>query len=127
MYVCEGLREKPEEYMPCLALNVSKNGKTLAGVLINDLREGVDCWMTIYSSSPEWAKRSTLKYIFGVVFNLMQCQRCSVFVSASNLKSLNMCLRLGFKIEGVLRQYRSNGEDCYVMGMLKNECIWRDK
>ena len=83
-----------------------------------------DCWLTIYTTTPYWAKRHVLRYIFNVVFNLIKAERCSVLVSKSNQKSFDMCKRLGFVEEGYLRQYRPNGDDCYVMGMLKKECKW---
>lgn len=44
-----------------------------------------------------------------------------------NVKSLKLVKGLGFKTEGLLRRYRSSGEDCYLLGMLKNECKWREK
>lgn len=124
LYVANGLGDNPADYEPCLALNISLNGKTIAGVLLNDVRHGRDVWMTIYSSDKRWATKSVIKYVFGIVFHLMECKRASVFVSVGNTKSFDMCQRLGFKKEGCLRQYRDNGEDCYVMGMLKQECKW---
>ena len=123
-YVADGLGDNPNDYLPCLALNISFNGKTIAGVLLNDLRPGRDVWMTIYSSNKRWATKSVIKYVFGIVFNLMNCKRASVFVTVDNFQSFKMCERLGFKKEGQLRQFRDDGKDCFVMGMLKQECKW---
>lgn len=127
LYVAEGLGDNPNDYWPCLALNISLNGKTIAGVLLNDLRPGRDVWMTIYSSDKRWATRSVIKYVFGIIFNLMNCKRASVFVTVDNFQSLKMCERLGFKKEGCLRQFRDDGKDCFVMGMLKQECKWHEQ
>ncbi|MBQ7660165.1 MAG: GNAT family N-acetyltransferase [Alphaproteobacteria bacterium] len=123
-FVADGLGDSVEEYMPSLAIGIYKSDALIGGVLINDIRPQRDCWLTIYTTTPNWAKRHVLKYVFGVVFGLIGAQRCSVFVSESNKKSLDMCLRLGFVKEGLLRKYRDNGENCYVMGMLKQECKW---
>lgn len=123
-FVANGLKDKACEYLPCLALKILSGNQIIGGVLINDIREGVDCWLTIYTTSPMWAKRHILRYVFGIVFNLIKARRCSVFVSADNQKSLNMCLRLGFKQEGLLRQFRNDGQDCIMLGMLKSECKW---
>jgi RimJ/RimL family protein N-acetyltransferase len=122
-FVAHGLGDDVREYIPSLELGIYDN-KLIGGVLINDIRPERDCWLTIYTESPRWATKQTLKYIFTVVFVTIGAKRCSVFVSESNQKSHNMCLRLGFKDEGLLREYRDNGENCYVMGMLKQECIW---
>jgi len=127
LYVADGLGDNPDDYLPCLSLNISLNGKTIAGVLLNDLRPGRDVWMTIYSSDKRWATRSVIKYVFGIIFNLMNCKRASVFVTVDNLKSLKMCERLGFRKEGCLRQFRDDGKDCFVMGMLKQECKWYEQ
>ena len=123
-YVADGLKDDIRDYLPCLALNISLKNKTIAGVLINDIRPLRDCWLTIYSTSERWATRSVIRYVFFVVFCVIGAQRCSVFISESNKKSFDMCVRLGFQKEGMLRKYRENGENCYVMGMLKNECLW---
>lgn len=123
-FVAEGLGDSVSDYIPALAIGLYKDGALIGGVLINDIRPQRDCWLTIYTTTPYWAKRHVLRYIFGIVFNLIGAKRCSVLVSKSNAKSFDMCQRLGFIEEGILRQYRDNGEDCHVMGMLKQECKW---
>lgn len=122
-FVAHGLNDNVRDYIPSLALGIYDK-KLIGGVLINDIRPNRDCWLTIYTESPRWATKLVLKYIFTVVFVTIGAKRCSVFVSESNTKSHEMCLRLGFKDEGLLREYRDNGENCYVMGMLKQECKW---
>ena len=124
-FVVKGLKDSFQDYVPCLPIGIFQGSEMIGGVLIHDIRPCVDCWLTIYTINPRWAKRHVLKYIFGVVFDLIKAKRCSVLVSSSNDKSLKMCKQLGFINEGILRQFRDNGEDCYVMGMLKNECKWR--
>lgn len=124
-FVADGLGDKVADYIPSLPIGIYQGGELIGGVLINDIRPQRDCWLTIYTTTPYWAKRQVMRYVFGVVFDLIGAQRCSVLVSVSNTKSYKMCQQLGFKQEGILRQYRDNGEDCYIMGMLKSECKWR--
>lgn len=124
VFVAHGLKDNVGDYFPCFSINISLDGQTIAGVLINDIRPKRDCWLTIYSVSKRWATRRVMRYVFGMVFKMIGAKRCSVFVSADNDKSLQMCLRLGFKQEGLLRQFRNDGKDCVVLGMLKNECRW---
>lgn len=123
-FVADGLGDKVADYIPSLPIGIYQGGELIGGVLINDIRPQRDCWLTIYTTTPYWAKRQVMRYVFGVVFDLIQAKRCSVLVSLSNTKSYKMCKQLGFVEEGILRQYRDNGEDCYVMGMLKSECKW---
>ena len=122
-FVCDGLKDTADDYLPCLAVGIYQK-ELIGGVLIHDIREKRDCFLTIYTTTPKWAKRHVLKYVFGIVFKLIEAERCSVLVSESNKKSLDMCLRLGFEKEGLLRRYRENGEDCYILGMLKQDCKW---
>lgn len=123
-WVCDGLGDKVEEYGPNLTIGVYLGKILIAGIIMNDLRNNLDVWLTIYSTNKRWCTKSVIKYVFGIVFNLMNCRRCNIFISKDNHKSLSLCERLGFKKEGLLRQYRENGTDCYILGMLKRECVW---
>lgn len=123
-WVAHGLNDDVRDYIPSLALGVWQDDTLIGGILINDITPQRNCWLTIYTESPRWATRKILKYVFTVVYVTIGAKRCSVFVSKSNNKSHDFCQRLGFKDEGLLREYRENGDDCYVMGMLKQECKW---
>ena len=123
-WVAHGLGDMVREYIPCLTLGIWQDGTLIGGVLFTDIRPNRDCWLTIYTESPRWATKNVLKHIFNTVFLTIGAKRCSVLVSESNKKSYDLCQRLGFKDEGLLREYRENGENCYVMGMLKQECKW---
>lgn len=123
-FIAEGLGDDPKDYEPSLAIGFYQGEKLIGGVLINDIRPGRDCWVTIYTTDKHWATRRVIKYFFTVVFVTIGAKRCSAFISESNQKSFDCCKRLGFKQEGLLREYRNNGENCYVMGILKQECIW---
>ena len=123
-WVCQGLGDKPEDYGANLTIGVWLGKILVAGIILNDHRPGIDVWMTIYSIDRRWCTRAVIKYVFGIVFGLMRCRRANVFVSKDNHRSLNLALGLGFKNEGLLRQYREDGSDCYILGMLKEECRW---
>ena len=123
-WVCDGLGDKPEDYGANLTIGIYLKDELIAGVILNDLRENIDVWMTIYSTNKRWCTKRVIKYVFGIVFNLMNCRRANIFISKDNLQSLSLCERLGFKKEGLLRQYREDGSDCYVLGMLKAEYKW---
>lgn len=124
-WVCAGLGENTDWIGANVTIGIVRAGKLIAGVIYNDCRPGVDVWMTIYSASKYWCSRRILKHIFAVAFDVMDCRRVSAFVSVDNQASKSMLERLGFKREGLLRQYRDNGEDCFLFGMLKSECKWR--
>lgn len=126
-WVCNGINESIEWIGQHATIGVLLNQKLIAGIIFNNIRPNIDAWLTIYSTDKRWCSRRVLRCVFGFVFNELKCRRASVLVSKDNSKSLDMCKRLGFQIEGLLRQYRDNSDDCYVMGMLNEECKWRKK
>lgn len=100
----------------------AKNNKMLGGLIYSGYRPETDVWWTIYTEDKTWCNRYLLKFAFGVAFHDLKCRRINILVSKSNKACLKMVLRMGFKIEGRLRKYRENGEDAYILGILKEEC-----
>lgn len=123
-WVCDGLGEDTEWIGDNYTFGICRQGKMVAGIILNNYRQDLDVWLTIYSVDPRWCVKSVLKYTFLVCFKTLDCKRVNVLVSKDNIKSLSLCERLGFVKEGLLRQYREDGKDCYFMGMLKKECKW---
>ena len=80
-------------------------GKLAGGVLFSDLRPGCDVWISIYADDKRWCSRRVLQTVFGIVFDFWGCRRANALID-----------------EGKMRQYRENGRDVYVLGMLKSEC-----
>lgn len=126
-WVCDGLGDDPREYGKNITLGIYLGERLIAGVIFNDIRQNVDVWLTIYSIDKKWCNRRVLRLIFNFIFDKINARRASAFVSKDNEPSKRLLYKLGFKREGLLRQYRDNGKDCYVFGMLKKECRWRSK
>ena len=123
-WICDGLGEDTDWVGDSYTFGIEYRGQIVGGIIMNNYRKDLDVWLTIYSTSPHWCSKSVLKYIFTTCFETLNCKRVNIFVSKDNRKSLSLCERLGFKKEGSLRQYRENGQDCFIMGMLKKECKW---
>lgn len=64
--------------------------------------------------------------MFWVPFVQWKCRHLSATIEESNVKSINLCQRWGFSVEGRLRESAINGEDVIIMGMLKRECRFLD-
>lgn len=71
-----------------------------------------------------WLSRRSLQFLFGYVFNQLGCRRLTTVTPRSSERVLNVDKKLGFTIEGCLRQALPNGDDLIIMGMLKDECRW---
>lgn len=126
-WVCTGLGESLDWVGRNVTMGVILDGRLIAGIIFNDVRHGRDVWLTIYSTDKRWCCRRVLRAVFNLAFDVMDCKRVSLFVSKDNEPSIKLVEGLGFVREGLLRQYRDNGQDCYVYGMLKYDCIWRSK
>jgi RimJ/RimL family protein N-acetyltransferase len=55
------------------------------------------------------------------VFKVMDCHRCTATTPRSNLRAITALETLGFRFEGVLREYFPNDEDGMVYGLLRCE------
>lgn len=122
-WVCQGLGETTDFLDgPFYTIGFFQNEKLVGGLIYHDIRPGMDLWMTIYTSHPSWATKKNLKQLFHIAFKILKCRRINVLISRSNEKSLSLCQRLGFQKEGLLRKYREDGEDAYILGMFENEC-----
>jgi RimJ/RimL family protein N-acetyltransferase len=100
-------------------------GRLIGGLIYHQIRPKRDVWWTIYTTDRRWCQRRVLKQVFGLAFEMLQVQRISLLVNTDNDACLKLVEKLGFKREGLLRQYRDDGADCYLYGMLKSENKWR--
>ena len=123
-WICDGLNEDTDWIGDSYTFGICYKGKMVGGIILNNYRKDLDVWLTIYSVSPHWCVKNVIKYTFKTCFEALNCKRVNILVSKDNIKSLSLCERLGFVKEGLLRQYREDGKDCYFMGMLKKECKW---
>ena len=80
--------------------------------------------MSVASVTPRFMTRAFLRAVFGYPFNELGFARVTAVVEEENVKALNMNHGLGFKDEGILRNWYGVGKNGVVMGMLKDECKW---
>ena len=124
-WVCDGLNETTNWIGEHATLGIYLNQRLIAGIIYHDIRFGQDCWMTIYSIDKKWCSRRILRLIFGFAFEGLNCRRVNALVDTE--RSIRLLSGIGFKQEGKLRQFRENGKDCFVYGLLQTECLWRKK
>lgn len=123
-WVCQGLGENFDWVGDNYTIGFVLDKQLLGALIFHNLRPKREVWWTIYTVDKRWCSLRVLKYIFNLAFNVLQCRRISLLVSRSNQNCLRLVKKLGFKIEGRLRQYRDNGEDAFILSMLNNECKW---
>jgi len=105
------------------ALGVIRDGELIAGV-IYERYNGVHVEVSIATADPRWAKRSTLKTLFGYPFNQLRCKAITVLVPSSNMESLNLATKLGFRPEAFIKYSAHDGSALVVLKMFKEDCHW---
>lgn len=80
--------------------------------------------ISIATTSPKWCSKKALRVIFAYPFNQLGVNRVTALIRKTNRKSRSLVERLGFRLEGTLKQYFKNGEAAMVYGLLKDENRW---
>lgn len=97
------------------------SGAIHAAVVYNAFYEDA-CHMHIATDGKRrWATRATLEKLFAFPFLTMGLARVNAEVRQSDVPTMTMALKLGFRIEGVKRR-ALDGEDAVILGMLRDEC-----
>lgn len=71
-----------------------------------------------------WLTPLNVRAIFIYPFLELRCRRMTVFAAKKNMKSRKFISKLGFRLEGKVRQGMVDGQDAIMYGMLKEECRW---
>lgn len=98
-----------------------EDGNVTAAVGYNG-RSFVDVNATIAADKP--LSRRFVFAMFHMPFVFFEVSRISVRAKPSNEKSIRLATHLGFKREGLVRRWYSDGSDAVLLGMLKEECRW---
>ena len=100
------------------------DGKLVAGVIYNQYYPRRSIQMHVAAlPKTQWMTKQTLRSFFSYPFCQLGVRRINAIVAESNHHSLQLNKRLGFVIEGILRE-ELDGVNAIIMGMLKNECKW---
>ncbi len=102
----------------------AEDEKLLGALLFHNYEPQHAIWWTVYTTDKRWCNRRMLRQMFGLAFGLLQCKRINLLIETDNTASLKFVQKLGFQIEGKLRRFSLKDKDCYILGMLKEECRW---
>jgi len=127
-FVCKGLGEN-KDWLDKQAHTIGfvVGNKLVGGLIYHNIRPCRDLWWTIYTTDKRWCNRRVLQKLFALAFNFWQVERISLLVSANNRQCIKLVEGLGFRQEGMLRNYRDDGSDCHFYGILKSENKWRKR
>lgn len=111
--------------MPFEVIGVlSSQGKIRGAVLYTNYRHG-GIEMTC-AGEPGWLSKDAVKAFFVYPFQQIGCHRVTSLVPRKNKPSRTLAERLGFKLEGVIREgfVGATTQDAMLYGLLKSDCIW---
>lgn len=118
------------DFMPspdAKALGVVKGGDLVAGV-IYERYNGIHMEVAITArTGSRWASRQALRHLFGYPFVQMGCVAISALVPMSNLASLNLATKLGFKPEAYVKFAAPDGSPMVVLKMFRDQCRWIER
>ena len=125
-------RQLPEyrEWLEC-QLSIDLNPCTTIAVL-GDKLLAVGAYNRYTKSSIEitlvakgnWCNRTILKAAFSYPFEDLKVNRISLTTREDNEKAIKLANKLGFKQEGIMREYYADRTNAILFGMLKHECRW---
>jgi len=99
-----------------------KNGELIAVVGYNNFLPK-SCQIHVASTDVYWLNKNLLFAIFDYPFNKIGVEVILAPICKDNVKSLNLCRKLGFKIVGDIPYGHPNG-DLIVVAMKRNQCKW---
>lgn len=111
-----------KDFGPCKTIAIHDN--TLLAVLVYNSMDEANIGISIASTSPKWCSKLSLRVIFGFPFIQLDLNRVTATIRESNHRSIDTVKRLGFTLEGELKQYYENGESAMIYGLTKDNCRW---
>jgi len=104
-------------------LGITLDGILIAGVLYDNFN-GANIQMHVAAEDGKyWLTKEFLHEVFFYPFEYLQCKRATAIIPSTNAASLNICKRLGFTQEAVLKEAHPEG-DLIVFSLKKTDCKW---
>lgn len=130
-WVAERLRLRPYEKGLFRAIGVTDNHQLIAGIVYNNFildskGRPLLIEMTIASVDKHWCTRHNLKELFAYPFIHLGVKRVQATCSRKAKRVRKFLQRLGFRLEGIMREGCPTGGDAAHFSMLHNECTWID-
>jgi RimJ/RimL family protein N-acetyltransferase len=99
-----------------------KDGALLGGIVYQGYT-GASIQMHTAGFAPNWANREFLWAIFDYPFNQLDCRKVFGQVPETNVRALEIDLKLGFKIVAKIDDVFPDGA-CYVLALAREDCRW---
>lgn len=109
---------------PCTAVGLERDGNIVAWAIYERNNGHNIIFHGASDGSRRWATRGFIRALVAYPFITLNLPRMSTPVAASNVAALEFDRRLGFRVEGVLRQAANDGSDLVWLGLFRKDCKW---
>jgi RimJ/RimL family protein N-acetyltransferase len=108
-----------------VSIGVEEGGEIIGGFVATDCQPGLDIMCNIAGEPGRyWGTRRFFQVCFFYLFKQLGLRRVTALVEADNTASRTLVCKLGFQVEGVLRERGKDGGNMVIYGMLRKECRW---
>jgi hypothetical protein len=94
-------------------------GNALGAVAVYDFTD--DNAVLAMAGERGWLTREVIACVWSYVWDQCELPRVTALVREDRVNALRINVRLGFKVEGLLRRFEQ-GHNVIVLGMLREEC-----
>lgn len=108
-----------QNFGPCSTIGVADKSQILAVAVYSNYRPP-NIEITFVTSSPRWASRGAIRFIFGYAFEQLGCKRITAVTEATNKPARAFLCRLGFRQEGIHPDALPSG-DAVTYGLLAHD------
>jgi RimJ/RimL family protein N-acetyltransferase len=109
-------------YLPQIsqAIGVERDGEIIGGVVFEGWN-GASMKIHVAGEGKYWMTREFLRTIFGYAFLQHKAKKLIGVVESTNTKALRFDLKIGFRVEAVIKDAAENG-DLLLLTMTKDQC-----
>lgn len=103
----------------CVTIGIERDSELTGGVVFFDW---FPTWKNVYvaiAGEGEFLTRRILRCLYAFPFTQLGCERVTVLINEQNRLAVNLVLRIGFCLEGVMR----GTPNCLVFGLLKKDAM----
>ena len=102
---------------------VDSKGKILWACIYDHFEENGSIQMHIAIDDPKSVSRRAITSVFEYPFCQLGVKKVLGFVNSENHSALTFDLRLGFKVETIIKDVYDGGH-LYILSMTQDECRW---
>jgi hypothetical protein len=114
-------RTKQPAFVGANALGILRGERIVVAVAYNNFHWPDICMHVASDPGAVWASNDFLYHAFAYPFLQLQCKRVTGLVARKNKASRALCEKLGFKLEGTMKDALPV-DDLMIYGLLRGNC-----